>query len=205
MSVNRITTVRGQQKLASMRSASSQVPTLTREQASQIIDVAQLPPNVMAHKEMIIDLMIETHGLATAGQDKLPFQYLLESAKHPCSLEFTTSKKYEEQVDETVKAFPPEASEQNRDFLRGKLTSIAFILAYGYQEQFREHWILDPQGNIIGIKPQHLARQRKCDAYIKSKQQAWKPGFADVGYGGKKKKRTLKKKTKKIKKTLRRK
>jgi len=204
MSVNRITTVRGQQKLASMKKASTDVSTLTREQASQLIDAAQLPPNVLLHKEVLIDLIIETHQASTPGVDKLPFEYLLQSAKHPCSLEFSMSKSYEQQVDVTAKQFPPTESEENLEFLRGKLISMSFILAHGYQEQFREHWILDNKGNIIGLKPQHVDRQRKCDAYLKENKQKWRPGITDVGYGGKKKRKT-KKHSKKSKKTLRRK
>jgi hypothetical protein len=203
--VLRSQSVKGQEKLSSMAEASKRVPTLTREQASQIIDAAQLPPKVFIHKEMIIDLMIETHEVATPGKDKLPFEYLLKSASHPCSLEFTKSKRFEEEVDATVKQFPPGESEQNTFFLRTKLAAMAYILSNGYQEQFREHWTLDSQGNITGLKPEHVPRQPKCDAYVRQNKEKWRPSAVDVGYGGKKKKRTLKKKTKKPKKTLRRK
>ena len=195
--VLRTTTVKGQQKLASMREASKSRPDLTLEQANQIMNVSGLAPEYEEYKPRIAQYIVEVYKtLPTA--ERLPIQALIESAKHPCSQELTGSGGAD--LQQRVKEMKADGQSQEiiDSLVMGRIYGMAMVLASGYQEQFREHWVLDANGNIIGLKPPHNVRQPKCAAYVKSHTEKWRPGFADVGYG-----RTRKHK-KRSKKTLRR-
>ena len=196
MQVVRTTTVKGQQKLTSMREASKARPDLTLQQANQLIAVSALAPEYGEYKPRIAQYIVEVYQTLPMNE-KLPFDYLLESAKHPCSQELTGSGGAD--LQETVGKMKSDGQPQEiiDSLIMGRIYGMAMVLASGYQEQFREHWQLDANGNIIGLKPPHNVRQPKCAAYVKSHTEKWRPGFADVGYG-----RTRKHK-KRSKKTLR--
>lgn len=193
----RTTTVKGQQKLTSMKQASTARPDLTLDQAKQIVSVSSLAPEYAPYIDRIAQYVTEVYQTLPI-QERLPFAYLLESAKHPCSQELTGSggKELQERIAEMKADGQPE--EIIDSLIMGRIYGMAMLLAFGYQEQFREHWKLDATGNIIGLKTPHDVRQPKCAAYVKTHTEKWRPGFVDVGYG-----RTRKHK-KRAKKTLRR-
>lgn len=202
INVVRTTTVRGQQKLASMKESSTKRPDLTTDQARQLYDAAEFPDILLPYKDRVIQYIVESYQ-ALPIDEKLPFEYLLQSAKHICSMEATKySKLFQEQFGVFL-AMPPD-SPQREVGIYSKLYSMAMLLSMGYQEQFKDHWFLDEQGNIVGIKPGKAERQPRCVEYLKGRKEKWRPSPVEVGYGGKKKK-TLKKRIKKSKKTLRRK
>lgn len=194
--VLRTTTVKGQQKLSSMKQASTARPDLTLDQANQILAVSGLAPEYSEYKPRIAQYVVEVYQTLPINE-RLPFQALVESAKHPCSQELTGSGGVE--LKQTVAQMKADRQSQDTidSLIMGRIYGMAMVLASGYQEQFREHWQLDANGNIIGLKPPHNVRQPKCAAYVKANNEKWRPGFADVGYG-----RTRKQK-KRSKKTLR--
>ncbi len=196
--VLRTTTVKGQQKLSSMEAASKVRPVLTIAQANQLFDAAKFAPEYLPYKDRIVQYITEIYQ-TLPEKDKLPFEALIESANNPCSQELTGSggKDFVERIKQLQDV------EKQPDMVEilifSKLYSMASLLCLGYQEQFREHWLLDSSGNIIGLKNPHNVRQPKCDAYIKARAQKWRPGFADVGYGRTRKHKKRSKKTRKHK------
>lgn len=202
MQPDRILTEKGQQKLTSMKEASGLRPDLTLDQAVQIVNAATLSEDYSKYKDRIAQYITEVYQTLPV-KERLPFQYLLESAKHPCSQEFTKSDTgIKEKIDEMKSQNQPQ--ELIDALLMGRIYGMAMMLANGYQEQFREHWQLDSTGNILGLKPPHDVRQPICHSYLKKTKEKWRPGFSDIGYGGRKKRKTQKT-SKKSKKTLRRK
>lgn len=202
MQSDRILTDKGQKTLANMKHASTLRPDLTLNQSVQIVNASTLSADYSKYKNQIATYITEIYQTLTL-KERPSFQYLVESARHPCSQEFTNSNTGIE--DKIIEMKSQNQSQELIDSLiMGRIYGISIMLANGYQEQFHEHWQLDSNGNIIGLKPPHNVRQPICYSYIKKNKEKWRPGFSDLEYGGKKKRKTKKHSTK-FKKTLRRK
>lgn len=165
-------------------------PELTKDQATKIYNVSGTPAALNPYKDKIIQYMME-YSQTLQPEQRVAFNELVEQASSVCGKELQRAAEMN-----------PSLSEEQK-FI--KLYGIALALVAGYKDTYNSHFEVNSKNEIIGLRHPHQQRQLECDAYLKQKQaEKWRPSAVEVGYGGRKKRKT-RKISKKSKKTLRRK
>lgn len=166
-------------------------PPLTKEQATKIYNVSETTPSLNPYKDRIIQYMVE-YSETLRPEERLPAEELIAQASSVCGRE----------LQRAGRTILPSFSETE---LFAVLYGTAIPLVAGYKDTYASHFEVNSKNEIIGLRHPHQQRQIECDAYFKQKQgEKWRPSPTEVGYGGRKKRKT-KKISKKSKKTLRRK
>ena len=149
----------------------SNVPPLTKAQASELYDISGLPVYYDKYKDRFVEEMVI---LSTSLKKRLPFEELKKQVSDICSRELLKGEKFFRDAgynsfDEMLEAvLNSKAGKQGyEDLLKGKIDAIIPMLVEGFKDVAKEHFIFDKDGNIIDLQPGHKNRQRLCDAYLK--------------------------------------
>lgn len=142
-------------------------PPLTRQQAEELYDISGLPFYYEPYKNQIIDKII------TRSQElkiRFPFNELKKQAKHLCSRELFKGEKFfrdagfnsfEEMMNSNT------LSEDVKSILlESRLIGLAEMIASGFIETTKEHFIVNNQGSIIGLRSPHDKRQPQCNTFL---------------------------------------